>query len=305
MKKFYILFITALTTGALAQVPNSSFEETIGYGNELRYWGAFFTIPVTFDLNGTGQSDLIVYDGVSSFCHPVTDAFSGEKAMEIRNAYNETTDKVIPGFTTLFNESNSTSASGWNTGFPLPVGATVEFFGFHYKFFPLGNDVAKATLEVFGESGLIGTAEVVISGATTEYTYVASPIDFTSNETPVFMTISFSMAAEGSAPVFGSSLVIDDVDLNNSSLHAVEHDATPFALYPTLATDEIHLVANAASNELFAVAVIDVQGRTAKQQQLQLSDTPSTLNVGDLAQGVYILRAVSGKTSYTGRFIKK
>jgi hypothetical protein len=55
------------------------------------------------------------------FCSSVADAHSGEKAMLICNAFNITTNTVIPGKVSLFNSEISETATGWNAG--IPVGA--------------------------------------------------------------------------------------------------------------------------------------------------------------------------------------
>ncbi|MGK4566281.1 hypothetical protein [Flavobacterium sp. 3HN19-14] len=38
MKKNYLFLLLAFSAIATAQVPNGSFEEFVGYGNDTRFW---------------------------------------------------------------------------------------------------------------------------------------------------------------------------------------------------------------------------------------------------------------------------
>jgi hypothetical protein len=308
MKKFYTLLLLSFMGLAQAQVPNSSFEETIGYaGDVVRYWGHVLTLSASIDTTGTVVEDIILFDegNIYSYTQPVTDPHTGERAMEITNAYNQTNDLVIAGAADLINEAVSVEPTGWNNGITLPENATVNMLGFYYKFFPLGDDVAQATLEIFNaDSESIGTAVIDISGTASEYTYIAQPIDFTITDTPVFMTISFTMAKPGSVPVFGSRLLVDDIAVNNATMGIKEQQAALFSVYPTI-TDGILTISknDRATDTDFTITIIDLNGKTVDTQVMNTADRQ--VNVSNLANGLYFLKATNDSGVFTTKFIKK
>ncbi len=309
MKKNY-LFLLLVTFGiASAQVPNPSFEEFIGYGNETRFWGPNpMSIAISIDLEGntTTVSETIIYEpDTYSYCFFNNDAHTGNRAMEIRNAFNVTKNEVIPGKMILFNEDEgSTTASGWNTGQQISDNITLEGLGFYYKFFPLNNDTAQAKLELFNSGGeSVGIAVVEISGLHSDYTYASAPIEITSTETPTFMTVEFSMGSGTTNATMGSKLIIDDVSTTNLPLSNPFVQASQFLIYPTLASQEIHIAKG--DNMLdgsYAIEIFTLDGRAIKRLTLDLyEDTPATIDVSALSQGVYFMKANEVVT----KFIKK
>jgi hypothetical protein len=311
MKKFYILLLAAFASNAQAQiengiynVPNNNFEESIGYGNEIRNWGQFFLVPVTLSENGESTFDLITFDNTAGFCNATTDSYSGGKAMKITNAFNETTQTVIPGKSNLFNEDISVLPTGWNTGIPVPLGADIDFLAFFYKFMPLGNDIAEARIELFNDNGeSIGLGKLQISEPAYSYTSTVIPILITPSETPVFMTIGFSMAAEGSVPVFGSSLIIDDISVNANLLQTQLFDVPSFLVWPTNTDHEINIRqnGNASGNHIFSI--VNIEGKIVQQTSISLEPgVAGKIDVSQLSGGVYFLKSSDG---FTARFIKK
>jgi hypothetical protein len=308
MNKFYTLLLLAFFGVATAQVPNNSFEESIGDGLTLKNWGAFFIQPFAIDVaTGNVTSDDIMFENGVGFSMPVGDCVTGNWSMRIGNALNVTQNTVIPGRSSLFNDAESDFHTGWNNGIPLPENANVQFLGFDYMFFPAGDDVAEAKLELFSAEGTsVGKAIITISGFSSNFEYVYVPVNFTSAETPVFMTIDFSMAKEGSVPAFGSSLLVDNVIVNHMALGNNKPNTSAFTVFPTLAENQLNIVKNTSGeNRNFTISIVDVSGKTIRQQSMELSDSPSQIDISTLANGVYFLKAISGNTAEVTRFIKK
>jgi len=308
MKRIYLLLAMFTMTMASAQVPNPGFEETISDGFTLKNWGAFFPIPFTFDL-ATGQftGDEIVFQNGTGFSSPVGNCVTGSWAMMLTNALNVTQNSVIPGKASLFNDAESETHGGWNGGYPVAPGAVIDRIGFDYQFFPAGdNDVAEVRLELFGASGeSVGKASITISGFEANFTYVYAPVQFTSSEAPVFMTIDFSMAKEGSTPTFGTMLLVDNVVVNALPLANNTNSRNLFTVYPTVANSEINIIkSTAAENSAYTMAIVDASGKIVKQQSLDITDVPASMDVSQLSSGVYFLRAESGSASSVTRFIK-
>ena len=218
MKKNYfilslILFIAPFC--AQSQVINGNFENV--KPNFLpSNWGMTFLQQIVIDAN-TGEvvGDQIQYTWcIPYMAYASTEAKTGNYAMEVSNAYNVTQDRVIPGMAMIFANPEEDSP-GWNPGVPVEPGSTVILLGFDYKFLPVGNDIAQATLSVSDADGnVIGTASLDISGTHSTYEYVYTPITVTHAGTPAFMYIAFNMAKEGSTPSFGTRLLVDNVIVN-------------------------------------------------------------------------------------------
>ena len=305
MKKIYILMLFAFTA-IQAQIPNSDFEQAIGYGLEnVSAWGQPFTFTIVMTETGETISDEITWgeQALGMFCSSVAEPHSGERAMLIRNAFNVTQGTVIPGNVSLFNTAVSQSATGWNGGIPLEADADIQFLSFWYQFAPLGNDVAEAKLELFNSgSEMIGTAKIQISEATTAYTYASIPLTAIGVGNPAFITIEFSMAAEGSIPVFGSTLLVDDLRVNPSQLSASTFEQAGFSIYPTVANSEINVQKNGTAGK-YNFKIINIEGKTISENKLELqSGIPAKIDVSMLSSGFYILKSDDG---FTTKFIKK
>jgi hypothetical protein len=306
MKKNYLLLLLVFAA-AHAQVPNSNFEQGSGYGLEnVAAWGQPFLFPITLNTEtGESTADEITFGGptIGSFCTSVQDPHSGERAMLIRNAFNVTANKVIPGKASLFNTAISEVPSSWNLGIPVEPNADIQFLSFWYKFLPVGNDVAEAKLELFNVDGeSIGVAKLQFSEPKYNYVSAVVPLVITLDDTPAFMTIDFSMAAEDSEPAFGSTLIIDDVAVNPTALQTAQFQSDSFSVWPTVANSEINVQKNgAAGNHNFKI--INIEGKTISENRLELqSGIPAKLDVSSLSSGFYILKSDNG---YTAKFIKK
>ena len=308
MKKNYfilsLLWVVPFFTNA--QVVNGNFENV--KPNFLpSNWGMNFTQEITIDTQ-TGETfnDQIQYTWCfPSMVYASTEAKDGQYAMEVSNAYNWTTDKLIPGSATIFNDPEQDSP-GWNPGVPVNPGTSVILLGFDYKFLPAGNDIAEAKLEVFDTDGnALGRASLDISGTHTVYEYVYTPINIINSGTPAFMYISFNMAKAGSTPTFGTRLIVDNVIVNFSSLITDENQQQKTKVWPTIADSEINVIPIGFS-ESVSYKIINAEGRVVKQATVnQSSEYTYSMNVSDLSSGMYFLNIQDGIHNSTKKFIKK
>lgn len=307
MKRIYLLFAMCGLTIAQAQVPNNGFEEILSDGFSPKNWGSVFIQPVHIDI-ATGQSvsDDIWFQGVNGFTMAAGDCLTGSWSLMVSNAYNATQETTIPGHAVLFNDEFSETANGWNSGIPLPDGAVVQFLGFDYKFMPMGNDVAAARMELFNENNeSIGVAEITLLPQTDNFQYVYVPVAFTMDDTPKFMTITFSMQKDNSEVNFGSVLFVDNVVVNTSMLGVRQNQAQPFTVFPTIADSHVNIMANASESGLVSATIFNIEGKAVAQQKLQLDGATGTIDVSALASGTYLLDVRNGSDNQVTRFIKK
>jgi hypothetical protein len=307
MKKNYFISVATLlatTFGSLnAQVVNGNFE-TVKPNNLVSNWGMNFAFPIAIDLE-TGQSTQspITFGCWPGFVFPSWDAHHGNMAMQLTNALDQSTNTVIPAKSMIFNDAKQ-DFPGWNAGVPVNTTDSVTMLGFYYKFFPMGNDVAEAELIIFDADGQeLGRASADIMQTNWEYNYLYSPVQFTASGTPTFMQISFSMAKEGSTPNFGSTLLIDDVIVNFAALANDAFETTQFAVYPTVASNEINILkGTTAPSGNYDFTITNMEGKTINNQSIQLSDNnPIAVDVSQLSKGVYFISA----KGFTTKFVKQ
>jgi Secretion system C-terminal sorting domain len=298
------LAILALLTSQ-AQVINSDFE-IIKPNGKISNWGINFFQPVSIDV-GSGQSvaDQILFDNYIDFSVSSTnEAFSGNKALDIRNAYNNTKQQVIPGGAMVFHDATQ-DMPGWGAGMPVALGDEITLLGFYHKFMPFGTtDIVTAELVVFGESGEIGRATITISDPNflpipIDFSYVETPVIYSSTETPIFMTLSFMMG-EIETATFGTRWIIDNVRVNNSLLATSKNTISKFSVLPTLADDQITILrGNVVTNLNSDFRIFNTQGSLIKKISSQEAIT--NVNISNLTAGMYYIIS----EGFLSKFIKK
>ncbi len=305
-KKYFIVSLTLLIAPFFAQgqVVNGNFENV--KPNFLpSNWGMNFLQESGFDENGQAIGDQISFTWcIPSMVYATTESKNGQYAMEISNAYNWTQEKVIPGSATLFNDPEQDSP-GWNPGVPVEPGSSIALLGFDYKFMPLGNDIAEASLQIADANGNeLGRTSFEISGIQNTYAYIYTSVNITHAGTPAFMYISFNMAKNGSEPTFGTRLIIDNVIVNFSSLEVSENGKGP-KIYPTLVETELNVIPDSFT-ETVSYKIMNSEGRVVKQNSVNQSETEIyTMDVSDLSSGIYFLNIQDKTKNVTKKFIKK
>lgn len=313
-----MLFTIVAFTNANAQIINGDFE-TLNQTGLVSNWGKNYAMNVVLDpVTGESIPDLIQYGGCSIYlCLPTPDSHSGQYAMEMVNFYNITQEKLIVGGAVLFEDGTQDFPPGGNYNSNtsrVPFDSSILYanqglsLGFYYKFTPLGNDVAEANLELFDIDGnSVGKVAIPISGTQTTFQYIYASVNFTSTATPVSMSLSFNMAKEGSVPTFGSSLLIDDVTLNNATLQVNQVVNKDFAISPTVATQEISVNKSKSTVDgSYNFQIINTEGKTITQDKLTFSKSDSEkIDVSQLANGMYFLKIAANNNETKLKFIKK
>ncbi|MFM2214058.1 MAG: hypothetical protein RL427_1321 [Bacteroidota bacterium] len=311
MKKYTLLKVLLLLVcplGVTAQIINGDFE-TIKPNFLPSNWGMNFFQQVVIDTQtGENITDQIQYTWcVPSMIYGTTEAQSGEYAMELSNAFNVTQNILIPGEAVLFSDATQ-DFPGWNPGIPLNATDNVEMIGFYYKFLPFGNDIAEAKVQVFDVDGNeIGMASIAISGTHSAFEYIYEPIQYTSNAAPALMYVTFSMAKEGSAPNFGSRLIIDNVVTNFDALQLeTQPIAAGIRVYPTLVDQTLHISTSGLTSGPVIYSIVNTEGKIVKQNTTAgTSGYVYAMDVSMLAAGLYFINIDSTLGPITKKFIKK
>jgi hypothetical protein len=311
MKKNYLFgtaFALLMSSVSFAQVVNGDFENV--KSNFLpSNWGMTFLQQVVFDPE-TGESfgDDIQYTWcVPSMVYASFEPQSGDYAMEISNAFNNTQGLVVPGMATIFSDPEQDSP-GWNPGIPVEPTDNISMIGFYYKFLPAGDDIAQARISVADSDGNeIGNAFIDISGTHNSFEYVYEPITFSSTATPASIVISFTMAKEGSTPTFGSRLIVDNVVTNFAALNLDTNELNAkVAIYPTLVENELNVNTNGLTKGQVSYKVLNTGGKVVRQNVVsESSNYVYTMDVSNLSSGMYFIKIDSSLGQITKKFIKK
>jgi hypothetical protein len=317
-----ILLVFVAFTNMNAQIINGNFENV--KPNFLpSNWGKAFAINEVIDVaTGITTSDEVQYSScMPGICYSnFGNSNTGQYALEMANAFNVTQNKLIIGGAVLFEDPTQDFPPGgaynFNTSI-VPFDSSIMYanqgvsLGFYYKFAPVGNDVAEANLELFDSSGnSVGKVAIPISGTNTDFNYIYSPVNFTSSATPISMSLSFTMAKEGSIPTFGSILIVDDVTINNSAAIALQTNTSvneQFMIYPTITNQEINIrKGNSIIDGNYNFDIINTDGKLISKNNLSfLNSQIPQIDVSQLSNGIYFLKTSIDNKEQTFKFIKK
>ncbi len=301
MKKQIICLLAGLGTLALnAQVLNSSFEE-LNQSGSIKNWGANLIFLVAIDTNGNQISDSLIIDNQLYFS--TSDAHTGTKALEMRNAYFSESGEQLAGRANL-----TVNDSDYNAFTHLvSVPEKPQYFTFYYKFMPVHDDTAYALLRVLDINGYqIGEALVTIDEPATSYTFAAVPVYYTTSDSAAFVEIEFSTAKPGSQASYGTRFLVDDVDLHISSgINDRTNQSGSLFCFPNPASESITIALN---DESFSkdtdIRLFDVYGRQVKVGAFSISGDMLRMDVSTVVSGSYTISISNGSYYRTTRFIK-
>lgn len=295
MKQTMTVMMMALACYGQAQVLNSGFESLNASGS-IKNWGMTAPITQTIDLNG--NVDSLVTDQQLYFS--TTDAHTGQRALEMRNAYFYNSGEQIAGSVSLV-----TNDSVYDAFASLPpMSGQPTHFTFYYKFFPVSNDVAYGWMSLLDSGGMeIGRADITITAASAGYVQASAPITYTGPGPVAFVQSGFSTAAPGTAPNYGTRFLVDDVNAVATGIAELHEDAA-LRCYPNPATSSLTLDLDVPVQNVVELHLSDAQGRDLGPASYTATQSGLSLDVQALPAGVYSILLRGSHRSYAGRFVK-
>jgi hypothetical protein len=289
MKKLLTILFMALTIlSSKAQVHNSSFETINNKGN-ISYWGKVFLLPITIDDSSGNSADSFVYSDPRGFYFPTADAHTGQQALEMRNAFNYGTGDAFAGGANL--SDNDSDYSGFGTSL-VHVPSHINEFSFYYKYLPVNNDSAQASIEMFDSNfNEIGKALIVISGTVNNYQLAKARIQFTSAGEVAYVAIHFNsfytLSPRSRKPSLDTRLVVDDVALANTVGIQGISSSDNVSLYPNPCKTSFSIC---SGEPVLSVKVMDMLGR-----EISTPATPhvNEINASLLPSGNYIIQIIT------------
>ncbi len=287
MNKIYVFIIVLFfvkTNNVLAQEINPGFEKLTSNG-KVSYWGSNLVTIIRFDSLGHSHADSIVYDKELNFAS--TDAHSGKYALEMRNAYNYTAQSGIAGSVDLFDDSDFSSFSN-----VVEVNKTPDRLSFYFKYFPVQDDSAFATIAVYDSlSYLIGEAKVLIGLTASQYTFISAPITYSSSNSAKYISVSMSTQLPNKQPHFGTRFLVDDVSLYSAS-KLMDISANRICIYPNPTSHYLNII---SETDIKLITLTDVSG---KQIPITFVDN-KRLDCSFLSSGIYFLNVMDTTGNYT------
>ncbi len=295
---------SSLTKGQT--IINPGFE-LVNSDGTLQNWGNVYIFSAWFDSSGVSHTDSIVYDG--QFYAPTNDFYSGSKALELRNAWNYTTNTGIAGAVGLDDDTVFTS---WGPSSLLPAPGTPfnpfmpSNFGFYHKFNQVNGDSAQARITLWDSTGnQIAEGTLIISAPSSVYTLITAPITYTMPGDVAYYTFfisNFYTADPGyRQPSFGTRLQVDNIGFNMFSADVAEgsNNINSINIYPNPAGDQISI--NRKSNNETNYRIYNLFGVVVQEGVMQTSE--STLSLNNFKEGVYYLELSSKQGKEGRRFV--
>lgn len=278
MKHIFTLLFGLSTFITHAQVQNGGFEDL--NSEALPYYWKWISAPIIVVIDTTGQPDSVVYVGGRYVVNNI-DVHSGQRAMEIGNGYNFTSQVAFTGELVA---SYDTSFAG---GFPinevllLERPQTVRFFA---EYFPEAGDSAFVEVHVYNTSyDEIGTSLLKIGGTVATYTEFEMPITYVTTDSAATMNLSFHTSTPTGPASLNTRLLLDDVAVENVQTGTFENAmARNYRLYPN-PVDKVLTIDAPLDAAQTSVLLTDAMGRTRLMKVL----SGHHLDCSALANGLY------------------
>jgi len=153
----------------------------------------------------------------------------------------------------------------------------------------------EAVENLVGFSGRIGNTYTLELTGSKYYNVAVNGVDTEINVATTTEVISFEHELTTEVTTVK---VTTDKECQGRFEETVLLDAAKLVMYPNPAVNEIRFSTN---TELSSVVVYDMSGKVV----LQKTNNTNAINVSELAIGLYFIKATSGTTVFTSKFIKK
>jgi hypothetical protein len=306
MRRIFTFFVIALSLKAAnsgAQVvPNLNFEQ-LNFDGSLSYWGNVYLFSAWFDSSGVSHSvDSIVYDGQFMYA-PTNDAYSGNTALELRNAWNYTTNTFIAG---AVGSDDDTVFSAYGLLNLLPTYGTPSNpfepidYTFYYKFHPVNGDSASVQIVLWDSIGnQMAEGLVVITDSASNYTLMTVPINYSITGGAAYYSFTirnfYSIEPGSHQPSLGTRFIVDSININYFSSTGINsaNGNRQMNVYPNPARDHIRI--DARFNKSGTYKIHSVIGQKVLEGNLQANI--NTIDLNGFENGIYILEINSEEKS--------
>ena len=193
---------------------------------------------------------------------------------------------------------------------PVAIAGGVPFtqrpanFTGYYKYTPGSGDVCYISVFLLkrntgtGNVDTIGYAQFTNTAAVSAWTQFTAPFTYGSVEAPDTMQV-LVISSNPLAPVVGSTLLVDDLDLTGGTLGVTKYSLLKSVnVFPNPASDLINIQFNSETTSQTIVSVYSLLGQKIKEITLPVGTELSSINIRDLKDGMYFVQVQIGKEKY-------
>lgn len=288
------LFLLSFVFPSNAQIQNGGFEDLNVNGN-ARFWTAkTYNMNVYIDQDGHSHSDSVVFDKTNYSISG--SAFSGTKALELRNGFNFTTGKALPGI--VFASSDTNNYSGFASRF-IELSSNPDDISLYYNFTQVGGDTAYVSVSILDENMIeIGHAEALIVTSSNGYKALQIPIVYQVQGNAAYASIEIGTAKPDANAHLGTVLLVDDVKMAFNTAIDNVHSNDLVTFCPNPAVDNFRMKTSKAvkTSEL---KLIDMKG-----QVITISpDADGVYDVGNVSEGINVVLVSGAASNYKYKLV--
>jgi hypothetical protein len=293
MKKLYLLIATAIFTyiGAIAQIPNNSFEKWTNMGSysNPEGWGTMNNKTASAKIytatKGTPGSTGAAYLNLTSTKVGST-VING---IAVSGKLDSMTMKPISGF--AFNQRPTAITGKWQYMGSSPGSITVTLTKW--------NSSTKMREN-------IGTASKTLSGMAMSWASFSIPFTYSNSSLPD--TCIIVLQASGSKPIADDYLWVDNLNFTGIVATKLKEEAVvlnSMTVYPNPASDFITLNFNTQAPEPITIKIVDAMGKVVLIKSINLleGNSKEIINISSLATGCYCVNIISKNGREFRKFI--
>lgn len=284
MKHIYLILLLGLGCGSLKPVKAQvqGFENWVTRTEGTTSWE---DPQGWFTLNSLGK-----------FGFPATTTASSDAHGGTKSALLETTRAAfgtIPGILTIGDMLDENGEPDLERTF-VPFQGKPTHIRFWAKSEPETGDSVAMLCQLRktmpdGTRQLVAEAGWTFGGYSGGWIKVEIPFDYLNSEMPDSISILFASSRDESAPVAGSRLWVDDLEIEGLQVGAQEIERPQFSMFPNPAKNRLFV--NAVG--ITGIRIVDLQGRVLKE--FREADAAYELN---LLPGMYWVQPISNKLNF-------
>lgn len=288
MKKHLLSLSAAFAlciTGLQAQILNAGFEQARPNGGPAN-WGKTITQPAPCNV-------ALGYDSVYFLS---TDAYTGNYALEMRNAVCDNSTFFAGGAILMENDTNYFSLGVSYVERP-------QFISLNYKFLPVGGDIANINIQLLDEPNGVTVAydDFTITQPMAQYSALTIPITYFDPATPTRLIIIFSIENTTDNVNYGTRFLVDDISTLATDIKDIKASKSALVVYPNPSRGPIAI--RTAENGPVQLTISNAIGQVVMDAKVA---TNCLIDMPELSAGLYSYRVVSNNAILgTGKLIKE